>query len=114
MTEIDGAMYVIVNTSNRDNWGQAFGDPLCFYVLPGDEPHTHGDLTRILEDFLDLQIEYNHTLETAPIFKLVPVPIEELEALYKDVRDEYISEIDTDLQPEHLAELQGLSLTEGL
>ena len=82
-TDYDGSLFVIVNTSRGVD---VFPAPGMHYVLPGEEPKTFGTLDEAAESLLDLTDEYGHTVETAPIFRLVPVPVDEVDAAVERAR----------------------------
>lgn len=88
-TEVfEGQQYVVVNTT-RPLW-QALDDtyPGEFPVMPGEEPHTHGLLRNAAACLAGLMDEHEHTVETAPIFSLIPVPLDWVEAALKLVKKE--------------------------
>ena len=70
----DGSLYVIVNVSKPVGLATSPG----MYYVTGEEPHTFGTLDEAVEGFLELAREFGHTLETAPMFKLEPVSVEEV------------------------------------
>jgi hypothetical protein len=90
----DGSLYVIVNVSKRIEFLSA---PGRHYVVPGEEPGTFGTLDEAAEALLDLMDEYDHSLETAPLFKLVPVPVDEVKAALARARDRQFDSDDDDL-----------------
>ena len=79
-------MYVIVNVG-KPLWPSTTCPPEWFFVLPGKEPHTYGTLDEAARELAELMEEYGHTLDTAPIFRLEPVPSGEVEAALKRVRE---------------------------
>lgn len=83
MEVFEGQQYVVVNTSNP-MW-LAFNEdyPGEFPVMPGEEPHTYGLLRNAADCLADLMDEYEHTIESAPIFSLIPVPLDWVEAALK-------------------------------
>lgn len=81
--EYKGNQYVIVNVTRGPGW-----KPYWFYVLPGEEPHTYGTLEEAAEGLLFVMEEYGHTIETAPIFKLEPISVEEIEAVLERIQEE--------------------------
>jgi len=83
-------MYVVVNTSA--NRPMALGQD-WYPVMPGEDPHVHLTLKDAAECVALLAIEYDHDLESARIFRLVPVAPEEIlpvfEAALAAAREEY-------------------------
>lgn len=67
----DGELFVVVNRS-RLIWPGGFNE---HPVLPGEDPHTFNCIPDAAEALADLASEYNHTPESAPIYRLVPVPV---------------------------------------
>lgn len=87
MEVFEGQQYVVVNTSNP-MW-LAFNEdyPGEFPVMPGEKPHTYGLLRNAADCLADLMDEYEHTIESAPIFSLIPVPLDWVEAALKLVKE---------------------------
>lgn len=76
-------MYVIVNLS-RTALGP-LGKRGWHYVIPAEDGwDTYEDIEGVAEAFGTLVVEYGHDLETAGIFKLVPVPGEEIIGAIKE------------------------------
>jgi hypothetical protein len=79
----DGSHYIVVNLSK-----QFMGDG--FYVC-GEETHTHHTIKDGAELITQLLEEHDHTIESARLFKLVPVPLNEVaDAIRQAVEDGYI------------------------
>ena len=80
-------MYVVVNTSRpmivRD-W---------YWVMPSEEPHTYSTLEEVAECAAFLAVEHGHDLQSAQVFRLVPVAPEEIlpvfEVALAAAREEY-------------------------
>lgn len=69
---VDEEMYVIVNkASSQITSGPATGE---YYICATDNGAvTYGDLQTAASALVDLIEEYEHTLETAVVYRLVPV-----------------------------------------
>ena len=63
--------YVIINESRGIDCLSRDGE---HYVMPGEDPHTYGGLEDAAEGLHTLMIEYDHTPQSAPIYRLVAVP----------------------------------------
>jgi len=90
-TDYNGDLFVIVNTSRGVD---VFPAPGMHYVLPGEEPRTFGTLDEAAEALVELADEYGHTVETAPIFRLEPVPVGEVEAAVERARVRLAEDLD--------------------
>jgi len=87
----DGSHFVVVNLSQ-----QFMG--AGFYVCSEDgDVHTHHTLKDATELVAQLLDEFDHTIESARIFKLEPVPLDEVaEMLRRVVDDEGCIELETE------------------
>jgi hypothetical protein len=70
--------YVVVNLSKL---APSWNDGACYYVMPGEEPHTYSKLSSAAEQVADRIHEDNHTLDSMSIFALHEVSREEAEPL---------------------------------
>jgi len=68
----DRLMYVVLNASRPYEY--SFGRPGEHCVMPAEDPHTYGALDDAAGQVATLMAEYGHTVETAPIYCLAPVP----------------------------------------
>lgn len=82
----EGQQYVVVNCSLGS--GPLFGDPGELNVMPGEEPHTFGTIMSAAREVNSLMEEYDHDLETAQIFQLIPAPLDWVEESLKLVKEE--------------------------
>jgi len=74
-----GEHFVVVNL-NHDSYG------LGFYI-PGDVPRTCNSVKSAAEQVLAMIYEYDHNIESARVFKLVPVPLNEVADCIRDLVD---------------------------
>jgi len=65
-------MYVVLNAARPYDY--SFGRPGEYHIMPYEDPHTYGALDEAAEQVVTLMAECDHTIETAPIYCLVPVP----------------------------------------
>ena len=75
--------YVVVNLA-MNNHGIVRGviTPNAGHpVMPGEDPHTYYDLDCAAEGLAYLFADYGHTLDTATIFRLLPLPRAEVARL---------------------------------
>ncbi len=77
------ALFVIVSVSQET---AIFPAPGKHYVLPALEPTTYGTLDEAAEMLAHTLGVCGYTVETAPIFKLEPVPVDEVEAAVERAR----------------------------
>jgi hypothetical protein len=66
----DGDRYVVVNTTR----GPFYREPGECFVMPGEDTHTFSSIERAAHCVLDAVLEHGHDLESARIYRLVPVP----------------------------------------
>jgi len=59
------------------------------YSVIGEDASTYGELDDAAYALLDIIEEYDHTIYSAPIFKLVPVPYGEVEKAIERVRPQW-------------------------
>lgn len=50
-----------------------------YLVMPGEEPHVYASVRDAVGQVADMISQYSHDVGTARVFRLVPVPIEEIE-----------------------------------
>jgi len=72
-----GEHLVVVNLTHR-------GCGNGFYI-PGEEASTHDTLKGAAQQVIDLMDENYHTIETARIFKLVPVPLNQVAVAIREL-----------------------------
>ncbi len=77
-------MYVVVNMTIRHPSLSSGGH----LVMPGENPHTYISLDEAVEQQVDLHYEHGHMPETAVIYKLTPVPLEEITPLFEATKEE--------------------------
>lgn len=85
-------MYVVVNKT-RMAYPSPMGKEREHPVMPSEEPHTYGSLADAVEQVVDLHFVYAHTPETAVVYKLFPVHLDDVlpifEAKKEQLRDDY-------------------------
>ena len=83
------AKYVIINESCGIDCLGRDGE---HYVMPGEDPHTYGSLEDAAEGLQTMIDEYDHTPQSAPIYRLVAIPPAKVYAALAHVQAEESSD----------------------
>ena len=73
--------YVVVNVSGPADLSMADGE---FFVMPGESPRTYPSLEAAVGCKARLMLEYGHSIDTVPVYRLAVVPDEEVRPLLEE------------------------------
>lgn len=88
-TESQPFGYVVINLSKLIPL--CFEEP-CYYVLPGEEPHTYANLESAAAQIAERIYEDGHTWDSIGVFELLRVAQETLEPLVQHALEELESD----------------------
>ncbi len=97
-----GDLYVIAGSKELCESPPRFPGPGRYPVLPaGGTPATFGSMDQVADALLSLKQEHGYTPETGSLFKLVPVPVGEVEAAMAKARARQVADTVYDLCQDH-------------
>ena len=75
-------LFVVVNVSKPAEFWGVIGE---FAVMPGESPRTYPSLVAAVTCQARLALEYGHSIDTVPVYRLAVVPDEDVLPLFERI-----------------------------